>query len=216
MPVIVIPLLNTASDTKSTNGIALNNEWEGGGVLQHGTHKSGNPQSPYLRFEDLNIPPTSVINSASITVEQISTVAAGSMLATVQRIEKDAVWNATSNPDKWTGPSLTILGWHVELLDVATQLVITGAAAQARSGGIDLEGDNGVGLKRAAQGVTGCKCIAAKPDAAEEVVATKNAQPYDRKFSIRVALYRFALELWREDVQSECQRGRYRIRAALG
>lgn len=154
MPVIVIPLINTESDTKSTLGISFNNEWKGGGVLQHGTHKSGNPQKPYLRFEALNIPPTSVINSASITVEQISTVAAGSMLATVQRIEKDAIWNATSNPDQWRGPSISVNDWHVELLDVATQLVITGAAASARSGGVDLEGDNGDGLKRAAQGVT--------------------------------------------------------------
>lgn len=154
MPVITIPLVNTASDTKSTNGISFNNEWQFGGVLQHGTHKSGNPQSPYLRFEALNIPPTSVINSASIEVEQISTVAAGSMAATVQRIEKDGIWNATSNPDKWTGPSISVNDWHVELLDVATQLVITGAAASARSGGVDLEGDNGVGLKCAAQGVT--------------------------------------------------------------
>lgn len=154
MPVATFPLLNTESDTKTTNGIGFNNEWKGGGVLQHGTHKSGNPQKPYLRFEDLNIPPTSVINSASITVEQITTVDVGSMAAAVGRIDKDGIWNATVNLDQWRGPSISVNDWHVELLDVATQLVITGPAASARSGGIDLEGDNGVGLKRAGQGVT--------------------------------------------------------------
>ena len=123
MPVIVIPLINTAHDTKSTNGIAFNNEWRGGSILQHGTHKSGNPQKPYLRFDALNIPPTSVINSASITVEQVTTVAPGSMAAAVGRIDKDGIWNATSIPDKWTGPSISANDWHVELLDVATQLV---------------------------------------------------------------------------------------------
>ena len=153
MPVIVVPLLNTSSDTKTTNGIGYNAEWRNNTVLQHGTHKSGNPQSPYLRFEDAGVPVGSTINSSSIEVEQISTIAAGSMAATVNLIAKDGIWNATNTPDEWQGPSISINDWHVELLDVATQLVITGAAANARAFGPILEGDNGEGLKRVGQGV---------------------------------------------------------------
>ena len=153
MTIITVPIVDTGHDASTTEGGPFNLEWEGGN-LHHGTHKSGQAERPHLRFDGLNIPVSSVINSASIEVEAM-TLGAGilNIPSQVRLLAKDGLWNADPNvPDQWTN-SDSDDDWKVELLDVATQLVAIGFGSSP-GGGPSIYGNNGVFLKKLGQGVT--------------------------------------------------------------
>ena len=153
MTIAVSSVASHASDASATQGGPFNTEYATPS-LHFGTHKSGTAQQPVLRFRGLNIPPGSTINSASILNDSwLVTGGTGTFNALVKLLSFDGRWEAISLAAYWAS-SVSDDDWHVELLDVATTLVITGAAASARQGGPNIGGDPGTVAQRIAQGVT--------------------------------------------------------------
>lgn len=145
-------LLSTQSDDVSVTVGPFNNEWPGGN-LHCGFHKSGFARGPLLRFSNPGIPFGSTINSASITgVVHIAT-GPDPVVTAVKLLNVDGLWDVASVPAQWTPSVGSVHDWKVELEETGpTQLVISGVA-DSRSGGVDLQGDNGVQLQRVAQEV---------------------------------------------------------------
>lgn len=143
-----------SDDVSTTEGGPFNGEWKGG-ILHTGYHKSGFARGPLLRFTNPGIPPGSTINSATI-VGNVGSVSggAGNVLTSIKLLDVDGYWDAASLAAQWTPSVGSAQDWKVELEETGpTQLAITGAT-DARAFGPTLEGDNGTGLQRVAQGVT--------------------------------------------------------------
>jgi len=150
MTVVVSTVDDHSSDVSHTQGGPFNDGYVSQN-LHWGTHKSGLPQEPLLRFKGLNIPAGATITTASIEQESIIvTSGLGTFNGRIARLTADGKWNASSLLAGWIA-SISDDDWHVELLDVATQLVIVGVAAQAGSGP-NVNGDNGTIVQRVAQG----------------------------------------------------------------
>jgi hypothetical protein len=153
VPIAIVSVASHADDASATQAGPFNAEYASTS-LHFGTHKSGVAQQPVLRFRGLNIPAGSIINSASILNDSWTvTSGTGTFNALVKLLALDGRWEALSLAAYWA-TSFSGDDWHVELLDGAATLVITGAASSANAGGPEIGGDPGTVIQRIAQGVT--------------------------------------------------------------